>query len=33
MMHWLWLKEFPKTILGNSFETGVFLELMKTGKK
>jgi len=29
----LWLKEFPKVILGNSFETFVFLELMKSGKK
>ena len=33
MMHLLWLKEFPKVILGNIFETFVFLELMKTGKK
>ena len=33
MMHLLWLKEFPKVILGNSFETFVFLELMKSGKK
>ena len=33
MIHLLWLKEFPKTILGNAFETFVFLELMKTGKK
>jgi predicted AAA+ superfamily ATPase len=33
MMHLLWLKEFPKTILGNVFETFVFLELMKTGRK
>jgi len=33
MMHLLWLKEFPKVILGNSFETFVFLELMKAGKK
>lgn len=32
MMHLLWLKEFPKVILGNSFETFVFLELMKTQK-
>lgn len=30
MMHLLWLKEFPKIILGNIFETFVFLELMKT---
>jgi len=33
MMHLLWLKEFPKIIFGNAFETFVFLELMKTGKK
>ncbi len=33
MMHLLWLKDFPKTIMGNSFETFVFLELMKSGKK
>ena len=33
MMHLLWLKEFPKVILGNSFETFVFLELMKSNKK
>ena len=33
MMHLLWLKEFPKVILGNTFETFVFLELMKAGKK
>ncbi len=33
IMHLLWLKEFPKTILGNTFETFVFLELMRTGKK
>ncbi len=32
MMHLLWLKEFPKIILGNVFETFVFLELMKAGK-
>ncbi|HLD41710.1 MAG TPA: DUF4143 domain-containing protein, partial [archaeon] len=32
MMHILWLKEFPKIILGNSFETFVFLELMKSSK-
>jgi len=31
-MHLLWLKEFPKTILGNVFETFVFLELMKSGE-
>ena len=29
MMHLLWLKEFPKIILGNVFETFIFLELMK----
>lgn len=33
MMHLLWLKEFPKTIFGNVFETFVFLELMKFGLK
>ncbi len=33
MMHLLWLKEFPQTILGNVFETFVFLELMKAGWK
>ena len=33
MMHLLWLKEFPKVILGNVFETFVFLELMKLNKK
>src|SRR3989344_9134896 len=33
MMHLLWLKEFPKVVLGNSFETFVFLELIKSGKK
>ena len=33
MMHLLWLKEFPKVILGNSFETFVFLELLKANKK
>ncbi|HLC72587.1 MAG TPA: ATP-binding protein [Candidatus Nanoarchaeia archaeon] len=33
MMHLLWLKEFPKVIFGSSFETFVFLELMKSGKK
>lgn len=31
MMQLLWLKEFPKIILGNVFETFVFLELMKQG--
>ena len=33
MMHLLWLKEFPKIIQGNVFETFVFLELMKAKKK
>jgi hypothetical protein len=33
MMHLLWLKEFPKVVLGNVFETFVFLELMKINKK
>lgn len=33
MMHLLWLKEFPKIVLGNVFETFVFLELMKLNKK
>ncbi len=33
MIHLLWLKEFPKVISGNVFETFVFLELMKLGKK
>jgi len=33
MMHLLWLKEFPKVVLGNVFETFVFLELMKLNKK
>ena len=33
MMHLLWLKEFPKVILGNSLETFVFAELMKSGRK
>lgn len=32
LMHILWLKEFPKVILGSSFETFVFLELLKSGK-
>ena len=32
MMHLLWLKEFPKIVLGNVFETFVFLELMKNGE-
>lgn len=33
MMYLLWLKEFPKVILGNSFETFVFLELMKANQQ
>ena len=33
IIHLLWLKEFPKVIFGNVFETFVFLELMKSGKK
>ncbi|MBI4163697.1 MAG: DUF4143 domain-containing protein, partial [Candidatus Aenigmarchaeota archaeon] len=33
MMHLLWLKEFPKIIFGSSFETFVFLELVKSGRK
>jgi len=33
IMHLLWLKEFPKVILGNAFETFVFLELLKANKK
>jgi len=33
MMHLLWLKEMPKVILGEVFETFVFLELMKAGKR
>lgn len=32
LMHLLWLKEFPKVILGNIFETFVFLELLKSGQ-
>ncbi|MBI5393291.1 ATP-binding protein [Candidatus Woesearchaeota archaeon] len=32
MLHLLWLKQFPKEILGNVFETFVFLELMKQSK-
>src|SRR3989344_3126935 len=32
MMHLLWLKEFPKVIFGNSFETFVFLEMLKSGQ-
>ena len=33
MMHLLWLKEFPKVILGSSFETFVFLELIKSEQR
>ncbi len=33
MMHLLWLKEFPKILHGESFETYVFAELIKAGKK
>lgn len=33
MLHLLWLKEFPRIILGNVFETFVFLELMKKNKE
>ena len=33
MMHLLWLKEFPKIILGNVFETFIFLELLKAKNK
>ena len=33
LMHLLWLKEFPKVIQGNVFETFVFLELMKSKKR
>jgi len=33
MMHLLWLKEFPRTIMGSSFETFVFTELVKAGKR
>ena len=33
LMHLLWLKEFPKVILGNAFETFVFLELMKLNRE
>ncbi len=33
MMHLLWLKDFPKVIFGNSFETFVFLELLKSKKE
>ncbi len=32
-VHLLWLKEFPKVVLGNVFETFVFLELLKAGQK
>lgn len=33
LMHLLWLKEFPKIVFGQVFETFVFLELMKAGKR
>ncbi len=33
MMHLLWLKEFPRVVLGDAFETFVFLELMKSNKE
>ncbi len=33
MMHLLWLKEFPQVIHGNSFETFVLNELVKSRKK
>ncbi len=33
MMHLLWLKEFPKIIHGESFETYLFAELIKAGEK
>lgn len=33
MMHLLWLKEFPRIIFGSVFETFVFIELLKAGKK
>ncbi len=33
MAHLLWLKEFPKELLGNMFETAVFAELIKSGFK
>src|SRR3989338_7800213 len=33
MMHLLWLKEFPKVVFGNVFESFVFLELMKLNQK
>ncbi len=32
LMHLLWLKEFPQVIFGSSFETFVFLELLKSGQ-
>ncbi len=32
LMHLLWLKDFPNVIFGNSFETFVFLELLKSGQ-
>src|SRR3989344_335942 len=33
LMHLLWLKDFPQVIFGNSFETFVFLELLKSGQE
>ena len=33
MANLLWLKEFPKELLGNMFETAVFTELIKSGFK
>jgi len=33
MMHLLWLKEFPKVVLGGAFETFVFSELLKAGQR
>lgn len=32
MMHLLWLKDFPRVILGNTFETFVFSELLRLHK-
>lgn len=32
LMHLIWLKDFPKIIFGNAFETFVFLELLKSGQ-
>lgn len=31
--HLLWLKSFPRTVIGNMFETSVFSELMKAGNQ